>query len=99
LYTIDTSVTETTQLPAHSESTDDTPRATAVVPIGNKAEPVMVSVPAMGESITTGVLSSWEVKSGSVVAADEVVGAIETDKVHICKYTFIYIYVYVYGCQ
>eukprot|EP00596_Hydrurales_sp_CCMP1899_P005474 CAMPEP_0119044684 /NCGR_PEP_ID=MMETSP1177-20130426/33558_1 /TAXON_ID=2985 /ORGANISM="Ochromonas sp, Strain CCMP1899" /LENGTH=439 /DNA_ID=CAMNT_0007015173 /DNA_START=388 /DNA_END=1705 /DNA_ORIENTATION=+ len=83
LYTIDTSVTETTQLPAHSESTDDTPRTTAVVPVENKAESVMVSVPVMGESITTGMLASWEVKSGSVVAADEVVGAIETDKVTV----------------
>jgi pyruvate/2-oxoglutarate dehydrogenase complex dihydrolipoamide acyltransferase (E2) component len=41
----------------------------------------------MGESITTGMLSSWEVKSGSIVAADEVVGAIETDKVRVgCLY-------------
>jgi hypothetical protein len=45
----------------------------------------------MGESITTGMLSSWEVKSGSIVAADEVVGAIETDKVR--KYVFICIHV------
>jgi hypothetical protein len=50
----------------------------------------------MGESITTGMLASWEVKSGSVVAADEVVGAIETDKVYM--YTYMYIYMYVCIC-
>ena len=41
-----------------------------------------VPVPVMGESITQGVLASWQVKVGDSVNADDVVGSIETDKVN-----------------
>lgn len=46
-----------------------------------KSAPVTVPVPIMGESITTGLISGWSVKVGDVVAADQVVAVIETDKV------------------
>ena len=44
---------------------------------------VSVAVPVMGESITTGMLASWDVKSGDFVKADQVVALIETDKVRM----------------
>lgn len=79
LYKIDISALE---MPTHSESTGDKPKPVlAPVESAPKILPVMVPVPVMGESITQGVLASWSAKSGLVVAADEVIGMIETDKV------------------
>lgn len=57
--------------------------APAAAKPATKAAAVMVAVPIMGESITTGVLSSWSVKVGDVVGADHVVATIETDKVNV----------------
>jgi 2-oxoglutarate dehydrogenase E2 component (dihydrolipoamide succinyltransferase) len=37
----------------------------------------------MGESITTGVISKWNIKTGDYVEADHVVAIIETDKVSV----------------
>jgi 2-oxoglutarate dehydrogenase E2 component (dihydrolipoamide succinyltransferase) len=40
-----------------------------------------VKVPAVGESITSGLLSIWHKKDGDAVAADEALFTLETDKV------------------
>jgi 2-oxoglutarate dehydrogenase E2 component (dihydrolipoamide succinyltransferase) len=61
------------------------PVAAAPAPAAN-AGPVekrTVNVPIMGESITTGILSSWFSKVGDQLQADHVVAAIETDKVTV----------------
>lgn len=42
---------------------------------------ISVPVPIMGESITTGNISSWSVSAGDFVAVDQIVAVIETDKV------------------
>jgi len=42
-----------------------------------------IPVPIMGESITSGILSSWTVSTGEVVAADHIVATVETDKVNV----------------
>ena len=44
---------------------------------------VRVAVPAMGESVTEGTLSSWLKHSGDSVQQDEPIAEIETDKVSI----------------
>lgn len=40
-----------------------------------------VKVPAMGESITSGILSAWHVNDGDVVSAGQVLYELETDKI------------------
>jgi 2-oxoglutarate dehydrogenase E2 component (dihydrolipoamide succinyltransferase) len=42
-----------------------------------------VQVPALGESITEGTLAQWLKKPGEVVAADEPIASLETDKVSV----------------
>ena len=42
-----------------------------------------VTVPALGESITEGTLAQWLKKPGEVVAADEPIATLETDKVSV----------------
>jgi 2-oxoglutarate dehydrogenase E2 component (dihydrolipoamide succinyltransferase) len=42
-----------------------------------------MKVPAMGDSITSGSLVSWEKKVGDYVALDDIVAVIETDKVSV----------------
>src|SRR5437660_7862899 len=42
-----------------------------------------VEVPALGESITEGTLAQWLKKPGEVVAADEPIASLETDKVSV----------------
>ena len=42
-----------------------------------------IKVPAMGESVTEGTLANWLVKPGQMVAQDDPVAEIETDKVAI----------------
>ena len=49
----------------------------------NTVNKVSVEVPIMGESITTGTIAEWLVKSGDFVDADQVVANIETDKVTV----------------
>lgn len=66
---------------AAPSSTPATPAAAAASATAGKEQ--VVSVPIMGESITTGVLAQWMVKPGQAVKADEVVGSIETDKVTV----------------
>src|SRR4029450_9347121 len=43
--------------------------------------PVEVKIPAVGESITSGVVSVWHKKSGDFVNAGEALFTLETDKV------------------
>src|SRR5215211_4852212 len=42
-----------------------------------------VQVPTLGESITEGTLAQWLKKPGDVVAADEPIASLETDKVTV----------------
>src|SRR5437868_8700707 len=42
--------------------------------------PVEIKVPAVGESVTEGILSRWLKKDGETVRADEPVVELETDK-------------------
>jgi 2-oxoglutarate dehydrogenase E2 component (dihydrolipoamide succinyltransferase) len=42
-----------------------------------------VVIPAAGESITTGVLLSWEAKDGTFVSKDQTIFIFETDKVNL----------------
>ena len=81
LYRIDTSAQA---IPVNAEATlgntapsVNTTTTTAKLPI------ISVPVPIMGESITSGMLASWDVKSGDFVKADQVVAVIETDKVSV----------------
>jgi 2-oxoglutarate dehydrogenase E2 component (dihydrolipoamide succinyltransferase) len=43
--------------------------------------PTEVKIPAVGESITSGVVSVWHKKSGDFVNAGEALFTLETDKV------------------
>jgi len=40
-----------------------------------------VIIPALGESIASGILSSWKVKEGSFVEIDQPIYELETDKI------------------
>src|ERR1044072_1752775 len=42
---------------------------------------IEVKIPAVGESITSGVVSAWHKKSGEFVQAGEALFTLETDKV------------------
>ena len=87
LYRMDTSVSD---IPANTEATHDslqsaTSNTSAPTPggasAGKELPAIVVDVPIMGESITTGSLASWMVDAGATVAADDVIAVIETDKV------------------
>lgn len=57
----------------------------------SSGERLVVPVPIMGESITTGSLADWSVKVGDSVDVDQVVAVIDTDKVSashslLCKW-------------
>ncbi|MEM8920926.1 MAG: biotin/lipoyl-containing protein, partial [Pseudomonadota bacterium] len=56
--------------------------APAAEPSGG-GESVDVAVPAMGESVTEGTLSSWLKQPGDAIAQDDPLAEIETDKVAI----------------
>ena len=43
--------------------------------------PKEVIIPALGESITSGILSSWKVQEGSYVVLDQPIYELETDKI------------------
>lgn len=84
LYKIDTDATGA----ALSSTTPDSSDSTEVVdvPVEETSSPGTrqeVPVPIMGESISQGVLASWNKAVGDFVNADEVVATIETDKVTI----------------
>lgn len=77
LYKLDTSLTVA---PVNAEaSLGNTPPPVVSVPVASPS--ISVPVPIMGESITTGNISSWSVAAGDFVAVDQVVAVIETDKV------------------
>ena len=40
-----------------------------------------VKIPAMGESISSGILAAWHVKDGEYVEKDQVLYELETDKI------------------
>ena len=40
-----------------------------------------VKVPALGESITSGIIAAWNVKDGDYVQKDQVLYELETDKI------------------
>lgn len=42
---------------------------------------IEVKVPALGESISSGILAGWQVKDGDVVEKDQVLYELETDKI------------------
>ena len=42
---------------------------------------IEVKIPALGESISSGVLSSWKVAEGSYVEIDQPIYELETDKI------------------
>lgn len=44
---------------------------------------IVVKTPTMADSITEGILGSWEKKPGDIVRQDEVVAHIETDKINL----------------
>ena len=43
--------------------------------------PKEVIIPALGESIASGILSSWKVQEGSYVELDQPIYELETDKI------------------
>lgn len=81
LYKIDTSVTSLPiQTAAIISTADQVPAAPITEP---EVKEVIINVPIMGESITTGMLSKWNSNTGDFVKIDEVVANIETDKVNV----------------
>lgn len=42
---------------------------------------IEVKIPALGESISSGIISSWHVKNGDIVSAGQVLYDLETDKI------------------
>jgi 2-oxoglutarate dehydrogenase E2 component (dihydrolipoamide succinyltransferase) len=61
-----------------SSSTSSSPAAAAA-----PKEPITVTVPVMGESITSGTVGKWFVTIGESVDAEQVVAQIDTDKVNV----------------
>ncbi|MBT3541128.1 MAG: dihydrolipoamide succinyltransferase, partial [Opitutae bacterium] len=43
--------------------------------------PIDVKIPALGESISSGVLSAWKISEGSYVEIDQPIYELETDKI------------------
>ena len=40
-----------------------------------------IKVPALGESITSGIIAAWNVKDGDYVQRDQAIYELETDKI------------------
>jgi 2-oxoglutarate dehydrogenase E2 component (dihydrolipoamide succinyltransferase) len=76
LYKLDTSLTVA---PVNAEASLGNVPPVVSAPVASPS--ISVPVPIMGESITTGNISSWSVAAGDFVAVDQVVAVIETDKV------------------
>ena len=68
--------------PAAAPADEATEEAEAPVPAASGGV-VDVAVPAMGESVTEGTLSSWLKQPGDTVSKDETLVEIETDKVAV----------------
>ena len=69
--------------PAKEEATAEAPAEEKAAPAASSGDSVEVAVPAMGESVTEGTLSTWLKKPGDAVAKDETIVEIETDKVAV----------------
>lgn len=84
LYKMDTSVKEA---PVSTVQATPVPPPVSAAPTalkaGGEVKLLEIPVPIMGESITTGVLASWSVKTNDFIQADQVVASIETDKVSV----------------
>lgn len=80
LYKIDCDSVQTEAAATTVSTTTAAPPAPAAISAPT-SQKVVVNVPIMGESITTGVLAKWLCKAGEAVSVDQVVASIETDKV------------------
>ena len=83
LYKMDTSAKGAAATKPAAATEKAAPKAEAAPAKAAPSAPVTVPVPIMGESITSGLISSWTVKVGDVVAVDHIVAMIETDKVTV----------------
>lgn len=81
LYKIDTNATGAAPTPVSAPSS--TPEVSETSSSSSPGTRQEVPVPIMGESITQGVLASWNKGVGDFVSVDEVVASIETDKVTV----------------
>ena len=68
--------------PAEAKA-EETPAEPAKAAPASGGDEIEVAVPAMGESVTEGTLSSWLKKPGDKVSKDETLVEIETDKVAV----------------
>ncbi len=75
------SVPEPAPEPAAPEPTTPEPAAQAAPAAAPGGAAVEILVPAMGESVTEGMVAQWLKKPGDAVAQDEPVVEVETDKV------------------
>lgn len=84
LYKMDSALapSASASTPVASASAPAAPKAPKASPAAGAPKQVTVSVPIMGESITTGILAKMSTP-GTVVRLDEVIGMIETDKVTV----------------
>lgn len=57
------------------------PLRTAFRSFASEGEQISVECPSLGDSITEGAIAEWAKKAGDVVAVDDVVAVIETDKI------------------
>lgn len=74
---------DATAAPAASAPAPSAATETVASSASGAGEKVVVPVPIMGESITTGTLADWSVSVGDAVDADQVVAVIDTDKVAV----------------
>ncbi|MAF57183.1 MAG: dihydrolipoamide succinyltransferase, partial [Ponticaulis sp.] len=71
--------------PAPAEETSEAPKEEAAAPAASSGsgDTVDVEVPAMGESVSEGTLSSWLKQPGDTISKDDILVEIETDKVAV----------------
>jgi 2-oxoglutarate dehydrogenase E2 component (dihydrolipoamide succinyltransferase) len=78
--------TKTSKPPKEDAPKADTPEPEAAKPDANRsgtAEPVVIPVPALGESVTEATVATWYKAPGDAVAQDEMLCELETDKVSV----------------
>ncbi|HBJ92835.1 MAG TPA: dihydrolipoamide succinyltransferase, partial [Hyphomonadaceae bacterium] len=71
--------------PAPAEEKAEAPKEEAAAPAASSGsgDTVDVEVPAMGESVSEGTLSSWLKQPGDSISKDDILVEIETDKVAV----------------
>jgi 2-oxoglutarate dehydrogenase E2 component (dihydrolipoamide succinyltransferase) len=74
---IETSVQQSS--PAPEPQTPSAPQVQSNAPTAT-GEKVLMTVPALGESLTEVTLARWDKKTGDYVKLDEIIGEIESDK-------------------